>query len=111
MAQKVIGQSEFFDSTKGKFTECLQTIQMLEKKVTNQELASENQIRLIREEIDIICSRVNSKDQKGSDMLDQVINIEQKVVQAQRNVKAIDDSILKKVNEIKRYCELVLPAE
>ena len=84
---------------------------MLEKKVTNQDLATENQIRLVREEIDIILSRLNSKDQKGSDMLDQVIDIEQKVVQAQKNVKAIDNSILKKVDEIKRYCELVLPAE
>lgn len=111
MASKVTGQSEYFDSTKSKFSECLETIQMLEKKVTNQDLASENQIRLVREEIDIIQSRVNSKDQKGSDMLDQVIDIEQKVVQAQKNVKAIDNSILKKVDEIKRYCELVLPAE
>ena len=98
MAAKVISQAEYFEKTKDKFTECLETIKQLERKFINQELAFENQLKFVREEMDMINARVNSKDQKGSDMLDQVINIEQKVVQAQNNVKAIDKSILKKVD-------------
>lgn len=101
-------QKEFFMENKQRYQDCLAKSEQIVVAMKTQEVAIDDKISLIRDEIDNLDERIKAKDKQNMDMLRQVVEMDGKIQSGFRQAKKeANDFTLEKEDELGGQIDLL----
>lgn len=80
-AKKMQKQQEFFEANKASYQENLIKMEQVIARIKTQESVTEEYVKELKEETAKLDARINDKEKQNADMLNQVVDIDHKVLE------------------------------
>ena len=107
MIGKMQAQTEYFEENKTRFLDCLDKLEDLNHQCIGLEKTSESNLAQLRDELDYVNGRINTKDKTVSDLGFQVIDIEDRVCKALHSIKDVERSVVGEMVDLRGYLQVV----